>query len=97
MDDKMTFREAQLLVIGAEATKGRKPECVTLNNLQVFQIGDLLQVTEIRIDSPCVIVKVAEGPESYLPVESLSEKVVDECIDILREVAFNVDEYNEHL
>lgn len=86
-----------MLVIGAEATKGRKSEYVALNNLQVFQIGDLVQVTEIRLDSPCVIVKVAEGPESYVPIESLSEKVVDECIDILREVAYNVDEYNEHL
>lgn len=95
--EKMTFREAQLLVIGAEARKGRKPECVTLNNLQVFQIGDLLEVTEIRLDSPCVIVTFVEGPASFIPVESLSEKVVDECIEILREVAFNVDEYNEHL
>lgn len=95
--DKTTFREAQLLVIGAEAVKGRKSEYVALNNLQVFQIGDLVQVTEIRLDSPCVIIKVAEGPESYVPIDSLSEKVVDECIDILREVASNVDQYNEHL
>ena len=93
----MTFREAQLLVIGAEALKGRKVEYVTLNNLQKFNIGDVIEVVEIGLDIPCVVVRAADGPESYIYVEMLSEKVIDECIEILREVAHNVDEYNEHV
>lgn len=95
--DKMTFREAQLLVIGAEALKGRNVEFVTLNNLQTFKIGDVIEVVEIRLDTPCVVARTADGPESYINVEMLSEKVVDECIEILREVAFYVDEFNEHV
>lgn len=97
MMDKMTFREAQLLVIGAEALKGRNPKFVTLNNLQVFPIGDVVEVIEIRLDTDCIVVKTADGPESYICVDNLAERVVDECIDILREVAYFVDEYNEHV
>ena len=95
--DKMTFREAQLLVIGALALKGRKANFVELNNLQVFKIGDVVEVIEIRLDTDCIVVKTADGPESYICVENFADRVIDECIDILREVAYNIDEYNEHL
>lgn len=84
-------------MIGAEALKGRKVEYVTLNNLQKFNIGDVIEVVEIRLDTPCVVVRTADGPESYINVEMLSENVIDECIEILREVAFFVYEHNEHV
>lgn len=84
-------------MIGAEALRGRKVEYVTLNNLQTFKIGDVVEVIEIRLDKPCVVVRVADGPESYINVEMLSDKVIDECIEILREIAHYVDEYNEHV
>lgn len=95
--DKMTFREAQLLVIGAEAIRGRNPEFVVLNNLQTFRIGDCAEVTEIRLDRPVINVCVAEGTNSYCDINNFSDGVVEECIEILREVAYNVDEYNEHV
>lgn len=94
----MTFREAQLLVVGAELLKGREvSKYVALNNLQKFKIGDVVEVVEIRLDSDCIVVRTAEGPESYICVDNLAEKVVDECVDILREVAYFIDEYNEHI
>ena len=89
--DKMTFREAQLLVIGAEALGGRKVEFVELNNLQTFRIGDCAEVTEIRLDKPVINVRVAEGTNSYCNIDNFSDKVVDECIEILRDVAMEVD------
>lgn len=95
--DKMTFREAQLLVIGAEATKGRKTEYVELNDLQVFSIGDVAKVTGISLVHPVINICVAEGANSYCDIKNFSEEFIDECIDILREVAYNVYEYNEHV
>ena len=87
---KIGFREAQLMVLGADRLH-RKGN-VELNNLQVFSIGDNVDVIEISLHQPVVVIKTAECVESYVPIESLSEKVVDACIDILREVAFNVDQ-----
>lgn len=89
--DKMTFREAQLLVIGAEALGGRKVKFVTLNNLQEFNIGDNLRVVEISLEHPAIVVRIADGVESYIGIDNLSDKVVDECIEILRDVAMEVD------
>ena len=65
---------------------------VELNNLQVFSIGDNVEVIEISLHEPVVVVRVAESVESYIPIDSLSEKVVDACIDILRETACNIDQ-----
>lgn len=87
--DKMTFREAQLLVIGSEP--GRKVEYIALNSFQKFSIGDTMMVVEILLDKPCVVAKVADGLECYIPIENLSEKVVDECINVMREVAWQND------
>ena len=91
--EKMTFREAQLLVIGSESE--RKVEYIALNSFQKFSIGDTMMVVEIRLDNPCVVAQMADGPECYIPVENLSEKVVDECIDVMREVAWQNDINNK--
>ena len=87
--DKMTFREAQLLVIGVYALKGRKVKFVELNNLQEFKIGDNLTVVEISLEKQAIVVRIADGIESYILIEYLADQVVNECIGILREVAFN--------
>lgn len=87
---KIGFREAQLMVLGADRL--HRHGNVELNNLQRFSIGDNVEVIEISLHRPVVVIKIAECVESYVPIESLSEKVVDACIDILREVAFNVDQ-----
>lgn len=90
--EKMTFREAQLLVIGAY--RDREVKFVELNNLQRFNIGDNLTVVEISLEVPAIIVRLFgdDGPESYITIDNLSERVVDECIGILREVAWQIDE-----
>lgn len=87
---KMSFREAQLMVLGADRL--HRHGSVELNNLQVFDIGDNVEVIEISLHEPVVVVRVAECMKSYIPIDSLSEKVVDACIDILRETAFNIDQ-----
>lgn len=87
---KIGFREAQLMVLGADRL--HRHGNVELNNLQVFSIGDNVEVIEISLHQPVVVIKTAECVESYVPIESLSEKVVDACIDILRETAFNIDQ-----
>ena len=86
--DKMSFREGQLLVLATiyEAT-GKKAEYVPLNNEQVFSIGDCAEVTEIRLDSPHINICVADGTNSYCHIDNFSDKVIDECVEILRGVA----------
>lgn len=87
--EKMTFREAQLLVLGADVTQ--HPDKVVLNNLQTFHIGDDIEVVEISLLIPAIVVRFGEL-ESYIPIKNLAEWVVDECITILREVADYYDE-----
>ena len=93
--EKMTFREAQLLVIGSE--RGRDVKFVELNNLQRFNIGDNLTVVEISLTVPAILVRLGgdDGFESYIEIKNLSDWVVDECIGILREVAWQTDENNK--
>ena len=91
---KMSFREAQLLALGAASLKGQKPEFVELNCLQKFYLGDMIEVIEIRLDCPCIVVRIADGPESYLEVKYLADKIVDACVDVLREFAEYLDTYN---
>lgn len=91
MKTNISFREAQLMVIGAESLQNRHPKFVTLNNLQKFNIGDCIEVVEISLDSDSIVIRVAEGPESYINVYNLSETIINECIRILREVANYVD------
>lgn len=93
--DKMSFREAQLLVIATVYQATCKPaEYVPLNWEQKFNIGDLAEVVEIRLDSPHIVVKVADGPESLCHIDNFSDKVIDECVEILRGVAAYHDSTN---
>ena len=86
---KIGFREAQLMVLGADRL--HRTDHVELNNLQVFNIGDNVQVVEISLCRPYIVISTS-GVDSYCHIDNFSEKVVDACIDILREVAFNVDQ-----
>ena len=91
--DKMTFREAQLLVLGANGGKTNK---VIPEGMQLIPIGDMLEITEICLDKPCVVVRFGEdGPESYCSIEKFSEAIIDEVIGYLREVAFELDYYTK--
>lgn len=61
--------------------------------MQIIPIGDMLEIVEICLDKPFVVVRMGEGgPESYCPIDKFSEKVQDACIDFLRETAFNIDQ-----
>ena len=90
--EKMSFREAQLLVLAA--SKGDWT-AVELNNMQVFMIGDMCDVISINLTTPHIVVRIADKCESYCHIDNFSEKVVDECIEILRGVAAELD-WNEH-
>lgn len=84
--EKMTFREAQLLVKGARPA-GDKRTCVELNELQKFHIGDCVEVVEISLEYPAIVLRMADGPESYCEIKMFADWVIDECIEALREVA----------
>lgn len=87
----MTFREAQLAVLGANGGRTSK---VVPEGMQIIPIGDNLEITEICLDKPYVVVRFGEdGPESYCPIEKFSEAIIDEIIGYLREVAFELDYY----
>ena len=89
--EKMTFREAQLCVLGSLPEYCDKSKGVELNNLQIFAIGEGINVIEICLDKPFVVVRISDGPEAYLPIMSLAEWVIIECVRILREVAAYYD------
>ena len=91
MANNINFREAQLLVYGACLHKGMQVDRVILNNLQKFHIGDVVEVVEIPLDKPCIVIECVECVQSYVYIKYLSDKVVDECIDILREYAKYID------
>ena len=85
--EKMTFREAQLLAKGAGA-KGR----VIPEGMQLIPIGDELEIVEICLDKPCVVVRFGDdGPGSYCHIDNFSDAIKDEVIGLLREVAFELD------
>lgn len=85
--DKMSFREAQLLVLAT----AKETTAVELNNEQVFMIGDLADVISINLCTPHIVIRIADGPETYCPIDNFSDKVIDECIKILRDVAADRD------
>lgn len=87
--DKMSFREGQLAVLGA--TVGRNWSCIMLNSEQVFNVGDNAEVVEIELNSPHIVVRMADGPESLCHIDNFSDKVIDECVEILRGVAAYYD------
>ena len=84
--DKMSFREAQLAVLGS-MPKNCAWKSIELNNEQRFYIGDNLEVTEISLEAQIVNVQMCEGPNSYVHIDNLADWVVDECVEILRGVA----------
>ena len=91
--DKMSFREAQLMVLGAN---GGKTDSVIPEGMQLIPIGDTLEIVEICLDKPFVVVRFGDdGPESYCNIEKFSESIIDECIGFLREVAFEMDYYTK--
>lgn len=83
---QLTFREAQLMCLGINPSW----EFVALNKLQVFNIGDQVEVVEIRLDSPSIVVNI-HGYESYCNIENFSDAVINKCIGIMREVAMEAD------
>lgn len=91
--DKMSFREAQLAVLGAKPESAKWRE-IGLNNEQKFSIGDVAEVICIKLDSPHIIVQIAEGPASYCHIDSFSDRVIDECVEILRGIAAYYDYEN---
>ena len=91
--DKMSFREAQLCVTGTvyEEDPHRFEDEVVLNNEQKFMVGDLLEVIGIRLTSPHIVLQMDQGEECLCHIDNFSDKVIDECIEIMRGVAANAD------
>lgn len=91
----MSFREAQLAVLGSKPKNIEWEDLsVELNNEQVFPIGDVADVVGIRLDSPHILVQVADGPQSWCHIDNFSDKVIDECVEILRGIAAYYDWHN---
>lgn len=75
------------------ADRIRRTNKVIPEGMQIIPIGDMIEIVEICLDKPFVVVRMGDGgPESYCPIDKFSESVQDECIDLLREVAFNIDQ-----
>ena len=91
--DKMSFREAQLLVLGSKPEKAKWDieKAVELNWEQIFSIGDNAEVVGIRLDIPFIVIRMCNGPESLCHIDNFSDKVIDECSEILRGIAANHD------
>ena len=88
--DKMTFREAQLCVLGTKRCKGER---VIPVNMEIIPIGDTAEIIEICLDKPFVVVRLGGpgGPESYCNIDNFSEKVIDQCVELLRDIAMVED------
>jgi hypothetical protein len=91
---KMSFREAQLCVLGTlyeGEYRHRVEDEVVLNEEQKFRVGDLLEVIGIMLTSPHIVLQMDQGEECLCHIDNFSDKVIDECVEIMRGVAANED------
>lgn len=84
-----TFRAMQLAIIGADRVNGYKQvDLLALNEAQRISIGDLIEITEVRLDIDYVCVEIS-GVSSYMSIKNLSDDVVEELNATMREIALN--------
>lgn len=84
-----TFRAMQLAIIGADRVNGYKQvDLLALNEAQRISIGDMIEITEVRLDIDYVSVGI-NGVASYMPIKNLSDDVVEELNATMREIALN--------
>lgn len=84
-----TFRAMQLAIIGADRVNGYKQvDLLVFNEAHRIAIGDLIEITEVRLDIDYVCVEIS-GVASYMPIKNLSDDVVEELNATMREIALN--------
>lgn len=85
-----TFRTMQLAVKGACAPKS--VNYLSLNGIDAIDIGDNLRIISIDLDRDLVVVEMGEDSnvESYMPLNVLSDDVIEEIIDTMQAKAVDI-------
>lgn len=85
-----TFRAMQLAIKGACSPKS--VNYLTLSGIDTISIGDSLEITAIDLDRDIVVVEMGEDSkiESYMPINVLSDDVVEEIIDTMQYKAVDI-------
>lgn len=81
-----TFRAMQLAILGADKQMN---DTLILNELQRINIGDEIEITEVRLDIDYVCVEIS-GITSYMPIKNLSDDVIEELNATMCEIALNI-------
>lgn len=85
-----TFRTMQLAVKGACHPKS--VSYLTLDGIDAIELGDNLRIISIDLDRDLVVVEMGEDSnvESFMPLNVLSDDVIEEIIDTMQAKAVDI-------
>lgn len=81
------FRAMQLALKGALVNTDFNS--LILEGIDKINIGDELEITEISLDTDCIVVSIGCA-ERYAPLSSFSQHIIDDIISTMRYKALDI-------